>query len=98
MTLGKDAVLPLGKSCYSVLMNRAAQNDAPLLSARRAAEGDGWQVQDVICRSGPEHGAFEERHASIAIAMVMGGTFQYRSSLGPAVLTPGALLLGAPGI
>jgi AraC-like DNA-binding protein len=72
--------------------------DLPLLSARNAASGDGWLVQDVICRSGPEHGSFEEQHKSIAIAMVMGGTFQYRSSVGRAVLTPGAVMLGAPGI
>lgn len=55
-------------------------------------------VQDVTCRSGPEDGSFEERHRSFTIAMVMGGTFQYRSSVGCAVLTPGAVMLGAPGI
>lgn len=91
-------MLPLGKSCYSVLMNAPAKIDPPLLSARRAAAGDGWLVEDVICRSGPEHGTFEERHQSVAIAMVMGGTFQYRSSVGRAVLTPGAVMLGAPGV
>jgi AraC-like DNA-binding protein len=72
--------------------------ELPLLSARDAAAGAGWVVQDVICRSGPEHGSFEEQHRSVAIAMVMGGTFQYRSSVGRAVLTPGAVMLGAPGL
>jgi AraC family transcriptional regulator len=79
-------------------MNAPTKIDAPLLSARNAAAGDGWVVQDVICRSGPEDGSFEERHQSIAVAMVMGGTFQYRSSVGRAVLTPGAVMLGAPGV
>jgi AraC-like DNA-binding protein len=75
-----------------------AEIAGPLLSARDAASGDGWIVQDVICRSGPENGSFEERHQSVAVAMVMGGTFQYRSSVGRAVLTPGAVMLGAPGV
>jgi AraC family transcriptional regulator len=79
-------------------MNAPAKIEAPLLSARDAASGDGWLVQDVICRSGPEHGTFEEQHKAIAIAMVMGGTFQYRSSVGRAVLTPGAIMLGGPGV
>lgn len=72
--------------------------EKPLLSGRRVAAGPGWVVQDVICRSGPEDGTFEERHGGIAVAMVMGGTFQYRSSLGAAVMTPGAMMLGAPGV
>jgi AraC-like DNA-binding protein len=79
-------------------MNSPAKIEGPLLSTRQAAAGDGWLVEDVICRAGPDDGAFEERHASVAIAMVMGGTFQYRSSIGPAVLAPGALMLGAPGV
>jgi len=79
-------------------MNAPAKIDAPLLSARWTAAGDGWMVQDLICRAGPEDRSFEERHHSVAIAMVMGGTFQYRSSIGRAVLTPGAIMLGAPGV
>jgi AraC-like DNA-binding protein len=79
-------------------MNAPVKIEGPLLLARRAAAGDGWQVQDVICRSGPQDGSFEEQHATVTVAMVMGGTFQYRSSVGPALLTPGALMLGAPGV
>jgi AraC-like DNA-binding protein len=79
-------------------MNAPRKIEGPLLSARDAAAGAGWLVQDVICRSGPQDGSFEERHQSIAIAMVMGGTFQYRSSVGRAVLTPGAVMLGTPGV
>ena len=91
-------MLPLGKSCYPVRMNAPAEIEGPLLSARRLAAGDGWIAEDVVCRAGPDAGSFEERHQSIAVAMVMGGTFQYRSSVGPAVLTPGAVMLGAPGV
>jgi AraC-like DNA-binding protein len=68
------------------------------MTARILASGPGWQVQDVLCRAGPETRAFEEQHRGIAIAAVSEGTFQYRSSLGAAVLTPGAVMLGAPGV
>jgi AraC-like DNA-binding protein len=68
------------------------------MSARILAAGRGWQVQDIVCRAGPETAAFEEQHGAIAIAAVSEGTFQYRSSLGDAVLTPGAVMLGAPGV
>ena len=47
-----------------------------------------------ICTSGPHDPRFEERHDGVCIAAVTGGTFRYRSSLGSAVLAPGALLLG----
>jgi AraC-like DNA-binding protein len=68
------------------------------MSARILASGRGWQVKDILCRAGPETAAFEEQHGAIAIAAVSEGTFQYRSSLGAAVLTPGAVMLGAPGV
>jgi AraC-like DNA-binding protein len=68
------------------------------LTAKMLASGRGWQVQDIVCRSGPETRPFEEQHGGVAIAAVSEGTFQYRSSLGAAVLTPGAVMLGAPGV
>jgi len=89
-------VLPLGKSCYSVPMEQTAPM-APL-TARVLASGPGWLVHDVVCNAGPETRAFEEQHGAVAIATVSEGTFQYRSSLGSAVLTPGAIMLGAPGV
>ena len=88
---------PLGKSCYSVRMTEQAGTTTPM-TARILASGSGWQVQDILCRAGPETRAFEEQHGAIAIAAVSEGTFQYRSSLGAAVLTPGAVMLGAPGV
>jgi AraC-like DNA-binding protein len=62
------------------------------------ARGTGWTVRDVICTAGPQDRAFEERHGAVALAIVTAGTFQYRSSVGSAVLTPGAVMLGAPGV
>ena len=64
---------------------------------RIVARGDGWTVADVICTSGPQDRSFEEQHGCYAIAVVVGGTFQYRSTLGGGLMTPGALMLGNPG-
>jgi AraC family transcriptional regulator len=67
------------------------------IHARPLARGDGWTVEDVICTSGPHDRPFEEQHASVSIALVLGGTFQYRSTGGLAVMTPGSVMLGNPG-
>jgi AraC family transcriptional regulator len=64
------------------------------LSSRLLASGSGWRVADVICNSRAHDRPFEEQHDLSCIAAVMDGTFQYRSTYGSAVLTPGALLLG----
>ena len=65
--------------------------------ARTIASGGGWQVEDVLCTSGPEDRSFEERHGGYSVAVVLAGTFQYRNNLGTALMTPGALLLGNAG-
>ena len=67
------------------------------LTSRVLASGPGWRAQDVICSSGPRDRTFEEEHDAGCIAIVTGGTFRYRSTVGSAVLAPGALLLGNPG-
>jgi AraC family transcriptional regulator len=64
------------------------------LTSHLLAAGAGWRVDDVICTSGPHDRPFEERHEGMCVAAVTAGTFQYRSSLGSAMLAPGALLLG----
>jgi AraC family transcriptional regulator len=64
------------------------------LTANVLASGAGWRVQDVICTFGPHDRPFAERHHGVCVAAVTEGTFQYRSTLGSAVLAPGALLLG----
>jgi len=65
--------------------------------ARLLAKGEGWTASDVVCSSGPEDRPFEERHARFSIAIVTAGTFQYRSTAGRELMTPGSLLLGSPG-
>ena len=59
--------------------------------------GDGWTVADVVCTSGPRDRPFEERHARHTIAIVLAGSFQYRSPLGRELMTPGSLMLGNEG-
>lgn len=64
---------------------------------RLLAEGEGWRVNDVICTSGPGERRLEEQHHRVCVAMVMQGSFEYRTSAGCALLAPGALMLGNAG-
>src|SRR5262249_42086603 len=58
------------------------------------ARGDGWDAADVRCAAGPRDRPFDERHGGTRIAVVIAGSFQYRSDQGSAVMSPGSLLLG----
>lgn len=77
---------------------RTASDGSPgRTTARSLARGEGWTVEDVICTSGPEDRPFEEQHSQFSIAIVAAGTFQYRSTTGHALMTPGSMLLGNDG-
>jgi len=76
------------------LARRHEHGNAGGMTPRMVARGHGWTVADVICTSGPPDRSFEEQHTSYTIAMVLAGTFQYRSAGGRALMTPGSLLLG----
>jgi AraC family transcriptional regulator len=67
------------------------------IAAQVLAQGEGWRVTDVICDHGPRDRPFEEQHATMSIAAVTAGTFQYRTRQGHAMLVPGAVLLGNAG-
>jgi AraC family transcriptional regulator len=54
-------------------------------------------VSDIVCCAGPDDRPFEEQHAAVCIAAVTAGTFHYRTTVGGAVLAPGAVLLGNHG-
>jgi AraC family transcriptional regulator len=54
-------------------------------------------VSDVVCTSGPQDRPFEEQHNSVLIAVVIEGSFQYRSAAGSEVMAAGSLLLDTPG-
>jgi AraC family transcriptional regulator len=67
------------------------------ISSHRLASGIGWNVTDVVCSAGPKDRPFEEQHERMVIALVTRGTFNYTSTHGSAVLTPGSVLLGNSG-
>lgn len=64
---------------------------------RVLASGEGWTVSDVVCTSGPYDRPYEEQHTDTCVAIVVSGTFQYRTSAGGELMTPGSLLLGNAG-
>jgi len=64
---------------------------------RTLAKGDGWIVSDVVCTSGPRDRAFEEAHTGVSVAIVIAGSFEYRSARGRHLMTPGSFMLGNPG-
>ncbi len=65
--------------------------------ARMLASGEGWKVCDVTCAAGPCDPAFEEQHSQTSVAVVVSGTFQYRTSTGRELMMPGSILLGNMG-
>jgi AraC family transcriptional regulator len=64
---------------------------------RQLASGDGWTAFDVVCASGPKDQPFEEQFFETCVAIVVSGTFQYRTSAGRELMTPGSFLLGNAG-
>lgn len=81
----------------SALARRAESGGTGNPKARVIAQGDGWTVADVVCTAGPQDRPFEEQHARFAIAVVVAGSFQYRSHSGRELMTAGSVLLGNAG-
>jgi AraC family transcriptional regulator len=77
--------------CLALTSNCGSQKPRLLVA------GNGWSIYDVLCTAGPKDRAFEEQHSRTSIAVVLSGTFQYRTSTGGELMTPGSLLLGNPG-
>jgi AraC family transcriptional regulator len=73
------------------------QGEAGRTRSRVLARGAGWTAADVVCTSGPQDRPFEERHTHYSVAIVLAGSFQYRSTAGSALMIPGSLLLGNVG-
>ena len=85
----------------SAAVQPAASGAAPNSPGRRMlARGEGWSVSEVICTFGPRDRPFEEQHSQVLIAVVIAGSFQYRtpeSGRTGELMTPGSLLLGNAG-
>lgn len=88
------------------LTHRAVNGAPGRATERRIAEGEGWTVSDVVCTCDRRDRPFEERHKGFSIALVVAGSFQYRSSIGRSanrsgagreLMTPGSILFGNPG-
>jgi len=80
------------------LARRRLRGEAGRATPRVIAAATGWSVADVLCTSGPQDRPFEEQHTRYSIAMVVAGTFQYRSTLGAGLMAPGSVMLGNPGL
>lgn len=90
----------LGKIAAEVeraVSRRAVNGARAAIVGRVLARGSGWTAEDVICTAGPGDPSYEEQHAGVSIAIVVSGSFQYRSTSGRAMMTPGSLFLGSPG-
>ena len=79
------------------LARRKAEGTPGGTASRPIARGEGWTVDDVVCTSGPHDRPFEEQHTDYSIAVVLAGSFQYRSHVGSGLMTAGSLLLGNRG-
>jgi AraC family transcriptional regulator len=79
------------------LARRRALGEPGRAVPRVLASGAGWSVADVVCTSGPQDRPFEEQHTQYSIAIVLAGSFQYKSRAGKRLMTPGSLMLGNPG-
>lgn len=79
------------------LADRRASGAPGEAVGRRLANGQGWVVSDVLCTSGPRDRVFEEAHTGVSVAIVIAGSFEYRSARGRHLMTPGSFMLGNPG-
>ncbi len=69
-----------------------------MIPPRRAlASGAGWRALDIVCSAGPDDPRVEEWYDAVNIALVLDGTFHYRSEQGSATLAPGGIVLGNYG-
>ena len=81
----------------AALKRKALRGEPGSAQNRVLAGGEGWRVVEVLCTSGPGDLSIEERYWSVAISLVLSGTFSYRSARGSWLMSPGALLLGNAG-
>lgn len=81
----------------AALARKRAQGARGGIAARPVMAARGLRVSDILCTSGPRDTPFEEAHSVTSIAIVLAGTFTYRSDHGRTLMTPGSLLVGSAG-
>lgn len=67
------------------------------INAQILAGGPDWNVSEVLCTHDGRDRVFVEQHEQMSVAVVLQGSFQYRTGAGSAMMVPGALLLGNAG-
>jgi AraC family transcriptional regulator len=58
------------------------------------SKGDDWSIAEYRCHAGPRDKAFEETHKQFTVAVVVEGSFNYRTGADRTLLYPGAIMLG----
>jgi AraC family transcriptional regulator len=91
---GEEFLAKIAVDLDLALPSRAASGGPGSMTPHLLAKGDGWTVSDVICTSGPHDRSFEEQHPSVCVAIITAGSFEYRTSTGKELMTPGSLMLG----
>lgn len=86
----------IAAAVQEAVARRRASGGPGGVTPRVIARGEGWSAADVLCTSGPADRSFEEQHSHWTIALVVAGTFQYRTAR-RALMTPGSMLLGTCG-
>jgi len=94
---GGQVLAKIAEALERALARRAIEGTPGCAVPKILARGEGWTVADVVCTSGPDDRQFEERHSHYAIGLVIAGAFQYRSTLGGGLMTPGSVMLGNAG-
>jgi len=92
--LGEIAI-EMSDTLAKALADRALKGRPGDAVAHPISSGHGWRVKDVVCTAGPGDSPFEEKNDYVSIAVVVAGSFKYRSERGAVVLSPGSLLLGS---
>jgi AraC-like DNA-binding protein len=81
----------------AALARKVQAGAAGTVAERVVAAGEDWSYSDLVCTCGPRDAPFEERSSQVSVALVLSGTFHYRSDHGAPLLSPGAVLLVNPG-
>lgn len=87
-------ILDRDNALSAALARKREHGSAGETTGHRLLNRGGLRILDVVCTSGPHDTSFEEAHSMTSIAIVLSGTFSYRSDHGRVLMTPGSLLIG----